>query len=163
MLSIHSRSIQEDTLVALRIAKNGILQTGGILNVLISNNFLTSVKNAHSKYFADLQAKREAKIEEEKEKHHALNEVAEKVEESAKKDQIVIINRDIKVKKSGIGVAKEMIQEGNKQLQNCQAKRNINREQIQQAQSKIEMGLKRKMHLEKEMGDLQEKKKKTVK
>ena len=68
MLSIHGRSIQEDTLVALRIVKDGILQAGGILNVPISNNLIISVKNAHSKYFLDLQAKREAKITEEKEK-----------------------------------------------------------------------------------------------
>ena len=89
-----------------------------------------------------------------------MNEVAEKVKESAKKEQIAIINRDIKIKKSVIDEAEEMIQDGNKQLQNCLAKRNLNREQIQQAQSKIEMGLKRKMHLEKEMGDLEQRKKK---
>ena len=122
---------------------------------------ITSVRNAHRKYFLDLQTKSETKITEEKETQQALNEAAEKVKESAKKEQIAIINRDIKIKKSVIDEAEEMIQDGNKQLQNCLAKRNLNRKQIQQAQSKIEMGLKRKLHLEKEMGDLEQRKKKT--
>ena len=83
---------------------------------------ITSVKNAHSKYFADFQARREAKIAEEKEKQQALNEVAARVKESAKNEQTAIINRDIKVKKSGNCVAEETIQDGNKQLQKLSCK-----------------------------------------
>ena len=86
LLSIHGRSIHKDTLVALRIVKDSTLQVGGMLNFPISNSLITSAENTHSKYFADLQAKREAKITVEKEKQQALNEVAATVKESAQKE-----------------------------------------------------------------------------
>ena len=83
-----------------------------------------------------------------------MNEVATTVKESAHKEKIASINRETKVKTSGISVAEEIIQDGIKQLHNFLAKRSSNREQIQQAQSLIEIGLKRKMD------DLEEKKEK---
>ena len=57
-------------------------------------------------------------------------------------------------------MAEERIQGGNKQCQNRLAKETLNREQIQKAQSRIEVGLKRKMRLEKETGDVDENEKK---
>ena len=52
-------------------------------------------------------------------------------------------------------MAEEIIQDANKQLHNCLSKRSLNREQMQLDQSKIRMGLKRKMHQEKEINDLE--------
>ena len=53
-------------------------------------------------------------------------------------------------------MAEERIQGGSKQYQNRFAKESLNREQIQMAQSKIEMGFRRKVNLEKETGNLDE-------
>ena len=79
--------------------------------------------------------------------------------ESVKSEKIASVNREIKVKKFGIRMAEESMQDGNKHCQNCFAKRSLKREHIQQAQSNIEMGLKRKVHLEKEISTLEEKEK----
>ena len=91
-------------------------------------------------------------------KQQALNEASTKLR-VCKNENIASINREIKVKKSGIRVAEESMQDGSKHFQNCFAKRSLKREQIQQAQSNIEMGLKRKVHLEKEVSTLEEKEK----
>ena len=71
----------------------------------------------------------------------------QQVKKFAKNGKTESSKRESKVNKYGISLAEERIQGGNKQCQNCFAKESLNREQIQKAQSKIEVGLKRKVHL----------------
>ena len=72
------------------------------------------------------------------------------------------VETEIKIKESGISVAEESIQEGNEKLQNQLKPSKISRNEIQKAQSMIDIGLYRKHCLSTELVELQEEKAKLL-
>ena len=61
MLEVHGHSLGEDTLEALRVVKDAIVNSGSVLNIPITHMLIMSVKNSYQKYQADLEAKRKLK------------------------------------------------------------------------------------------------------
>ena len=68
MLEVHGHCLGEDTLEALRVAKDAIVNSGSVLNIPITHTLIMSVKNSYQKYQADLEAKRKLKEEAERRK-----------------------------------------------------------------------------------------------
>ena len=144
MLEVHGHSLGEDTLEALRVVKDAIVNSGSVPNIPITHTLIMSVKNSYQKYQADLEAKRKLKEEAERRKR-AIEEEAEQLKrKSAEDDEVSKIDEEIKLKGAGITVADETISEGNRKLQIALRQKCISRSEIQNAQSQIEMGLQRK-------------------
>ena len=61
LLSIHGHSINEETIVALRLVKDHLFKIGGPAKVKITPTLLVSAKNSFQRYNADLEAKRECR------------------------------------------------------------------------------------------------------
>ena len=117
MLDVHGHSLGEDTLEALRVVKDAIVNSGSVLNILITHMLIMSVKNSYQKYQADLEAKRKLKEEAERRKT-AIEEEAEQLKrKSAEDDEVSKIDEEIKSKRAGITVADETISEENRKLQ----------------------------------------------
>ena len=57
--SVHKNSINEETIVALRLVKDNLFKVGGPTKVKITPKLLVFVKNSFQRYDADLEAKRE--------------------------------------------------------------------------------------------------------
>lgn len=55
---IHGSSTKDDTIIALRVMKDHIASVGGITNVSINKQLLSSVKSARLRYESDLNTKR---------------------------------------------------------------------------------------------------------
>ena len=68
MLEVCGHSLWEDKLEALRVVKDAIVNSGSVLNILITHTLIMSVKNSYQKYQADLEAKRKLKEEAERKK-----------------------------------------------------------------------------------------------
>ena len=61
ILEVHGHSLGEDTLEALRVVKDAIVNSGSVLDIPITHTLIMSVKNSYQKYQADLEAKRKLK------------------------------------------------------------------------------------------------------
>ena len=143
MLEVHDHSLREDTLEALRVVKDAIVNSGSVLNIPITHTLIMSVKNSYQKYQADLEANKKLKEEAEKRKR-AIEEEAEQLKrKSAEYNEVSKIDEEIKSKRAGITVADEAISEGNRKLQIALCQKCISRSEIQNAQSQIEIGLQR--------------------
>ena len=55
ILEVHGNSTSEKTLESLRFVKDDVCRVGEVANFPISGKLISSVKNAHSKYVADLE------------------------------------------------------------------------------------------------------------
>ena len=140
-LDIHGNSTKNYTIVALRMVKDQISSVEGIMNVSIYKQLLSSVQSARQRYHCDIEAKRKQgdmekwKVNKEK-KAANLNE------------KVILINAEIKVKKSGLAVADDCISKGNQKLKNELTSSKRSNKKLQQAQFIISMGLSRKCKLE---------------
>ena len=76
LLSIHGHSINEETIVALRLVKDHLFKVGGPAKVKITPT-LVSAKNSFQRCNADLEAKREYRERIGKEKAHRKAEIEE--------------------------------------------------------------------------------------
>ena len=156
MLSIHGGNIDNDTLVALRMVKDHLLVEGGTNKVDCNRQLLTSVKQAYGRYVSDLEAKR---LMDEKTKNQAKEREAVENEENERKEALAKLSADITMRKNGLKVAEDSIEEGSAKLQQELTAPKISRGRLQQAQSMIDMGLSRKRLLEDEIKSLQDEKK----
>ena len=105
MLEVNGHSLGEDTLEALRVVKDAIVNSGSVLNIPITHTLIMSVKNSCQKYQADLEAKRKLKEEAERSKR-AIEEEAEQLKRKfAEDDEVSKIDEEIKSKRAGITVA----------------------------------------------------------
>ena len=95
LLQVHGSSTSEETIEALRFVKEEICCVGGVMKFPINRELPSSVKGAHGKYVADLEAKRtqrkgrtrKKKVEKEKEENAELNESLAKLEMELNKYQ----------------------------------------------------------------------------
>ena len=159
LLSIHGTSTSNETIVALRLEKDHLILIGGYMKFLINRNLVLSVKTARQKY-QDLEAKRLLR-----EKESERIKLADEMRENNKllEEKLSNAEAEIKIKKVFISVAEESIQEGNKKLQKQLKQSKISRNEIQKAQSMIDMGLSRKRCLSTELEELQKEKAKLLK
>ena len=157
LLESHGYTIQNDTISALRFVKDELTRVGGVLNFPIIQNLITQVKGARAKYMADLEEKNRLRQEVEKrikESQTAISKAqiakteCEKIDSESKKCEV------------NLKVANEIVEDKNKQLQDVLSKSKLDRNKIQQAQSKTETGLERKRKIENELHPLQQKRKK---
>ena len=159
LLSIHGTSTSNETIVALRLEKDHLILIGGYMKFLINRNLVLSVKTARQKY-QDLEAKRLLR-----EKESERIKLADEMKENNKllEEKLSNAEAEIEIKKVVISVAEESIQEGNKKLQKQLKQSKISRNEIQKAQSMIDMGLSRKRCLSTELEELQKEKAKLLK
>ena len=159
LLSIHGTSTSNETIVALRLEKDHLILIGGYMKFLINRNLVLSVKTARQKY-QDLEAKRLLR-----EKESERIKLADEMKENNKllEEKLSNAEAEIKIKKVVISVVEESIQEGNKKLQKQLKQSKISRNEIQKAQSMIDMGLSRKRCLSTELEELQKEKAKLLK
>ena len=159
LLSIHGTSTSNETIVALRLEKDHLILIGGYMKFLINRNLVLSVKTARQKY-QDLEAKTLLR-----EKESERIKLADEMRENNKllEEKLSNAEAEIKIKKVVISVAEESIQEGNKKLQKQLKQSKISRNEIQKAQSMIDMGLSRKRCLSTELEELQKEKAKLLK
>ena len=88
-LSIHGNSINEKTIVALRLVKDHLFKVGGgPTKVKITPKLLVFVKNSFQRYNADLEAKREYRERTEKEKAQRKAEIEENIQQGENLSQI---------------------------------------------------------------------------
>ena len=78
LLSIHGNSINEETIVALRLVKDHLFKVGSPTKVKIMPKLLVSVKNSFQRYNADFEVKCECRDRIEKEKARRKAEIEEK-------------------------------------------------------------------------------------
>ena len=117
MLEVHGHSLREDTLEALRVVKDAIVNSGSVLNIPITHTLIVCVKNSYQKYQADLEANKKLKEEAER-RARAIEEEAEQLKrKSAEYDEVSKIDEEIKSNRAGITVADETISEGSRKLQ----------------------------------------------
>ena len=160
LLSIHGTSTNNETIIALCLVKDHLILIGGYMKFSINRNLTLSVKTARQKYQQDLEAKRLLR-EKESERIKLVDELKEK--NKSLEEKLSNAEAEIKIKESGISVAEESIQEGNEKLQNQLKQSKISRNEIQKAQSMIDMGLSRKRCLNTELKELQKEKAKLLK
>lgn len=154
ILSIHGFAIKEETLEAIRLVKDFILEKDGVRNMTVSKGMIKSCENARSRYEAYLQEQRK-----QKELEEAAKKATEEREKS--KDAHEQLSIEIEVLKKGIEIAERSIEEGNIELCDVTKSKVINRDKLMSSQNKISMGIKRKAELSTELKEL-EKRKKTV-
>ena len=68
LLQVHGSPTSEETIEALRFVKEEICCVGGVMKFPINRELPSSVKGAHGKYVADLEAEGELREKEEHEK-----------------------------------------------------------------------------------------------
>ena len=74
LLQVHGFSTLEKTTEALKFVEDEICRVGGIMKFQINTELLSSAKDAHGWYVADLEAERELREKEEHEKKKAQTE-----------------------------------------------------------------------------------------
>lgn len=99
------------------------------------------------------------KEQEEKEKADAHAEKEAAMATQREKELKEQANNELTFLKTAINIAEISISEGNDEFQACMNCTNLNRKKLQQAQAKIDMGLKRKATLLTQMETLEKKKK----
>ena len=121
----------------------------------INRNLILSVKITRQEYQQDLEAKRLLR-----EKESERIKLADEMKENNKslEEKVSNVEAEIKIKESGISVAEESFQEGNEKLQNQPKQSKISCNEIQKAQSMIDMGLFHKRCLSGELEELQKEK-----
>ena len=158
MLESHGYVMKEKSIASLRLLKDELHQIGGALKFPCTVELIQTVKGERAKYFADME---QQKLDAEKKKEEKISQQKAKTALESNKIKLDEIVADMERLHSNIQVADAIIQEGNEQLQKvlCTAHQQINRKELQSAQSKIDIGLQRKRKCDKELTLLREKKK----
>ena len=120
-----------------------------------SRELILLVKNAHSKYVADVEMQKEIQSKEK------LEQEMKKKEQDVlqtQKQKIDKLELELSSQKSSLKVAGESIKEGNIKLQNALLEKALSREKIQEALAMTDTGLDRKRCIEKNIGEISQKK-----
>ena len=169
MLKIHGSSLGEDTLTAVRLVKDYVIKCGGSEKVPLTNGLMNSCRKAWNRYNAYLEEQKELeKREREAEEAAAAAAVALEAKKDAnkkKEEKMQRISQKINAVESGITVAEQSMTEANQQLsailaEGSKVSKTKLLDEVTKAQSKQEMGLKRKSELSEELQSLLSKKKK---
>ena len=168
MLAIHGTSLGEQTIVAIRLIKDYVVQCGGIGKVPLSDKLLQSCKLARSRYGADLEEKRKLAEKEEKARlaAKAAMEAAEAAKEAKKKNEEARkkVQNEINIVEAGLKVAEDASEEGIKEMKNLLVNNaSLSKKELLEkmtlAEAKIDGANKRKKELSEEVSVLKKKKK----
>jgi len=140
ILNVHGFSIKEDTLEAIRIVKDFIVRSDGVLNIEMTKDLFEHCKASYTRYQCYLEENRKNKEEEESHKKALI------LEESKAQ-----LNREKQVLLKSIKVAESCIDEGNAELEILTKAKIIDLNKLISSQTKISMGLKRKAELSSEV------------
>ena len=151
ILDIHAHSPKEDTIEPLRVVKDAILRYPSLLDFRVTKKMLQNVKASRQRYQADLEAKRlllereAAKKGEEEQRRKELERQDELKKEHSK--ELETVKTVQSQTENGICIANDSVDEGNREFKELLSKKNATRKDLQRAQSKIEMGIKRRAEL----------------
>ena len=113
---------------------------GGVGNVDINKQMMKSCKASRERYELDLAAKRKQKLEEEALPNAKKQETAKEAEKAPNskiiEEQNKEIEHDILLMKSGIKIAEDSVDEGNKELEACLRSVNLDRNKLISKQNK---------------------------
>ena len=151
-MSIHGYSTKDDeTIVALWLVKDFIIERGGIEKIKVTQELLRPCERGRERYGAFLEQQR--KVEEQLK----LARVKEMLTNQTKDSALALWN-EIRFVKKGIEVAEKSVEQGNHELGEAMKGKTLNRDKIVLCQSKITMGLKRKTELNEDLRKLEAKK-----
>ena len=150
ILEIHGHSLKEDIIEALRVVKDAILRYPSLLDIPVTKEMLQNAKALRQRYQVDLEAKgflleREAAKKTEEQRRKDVERENELKKEHSKELQTV--KTALSQIENGICIADESVDEGNREFKELLSKKNATRKDLQRAQSKIEMGIKRRAEL----------------
>ena len=149
-MTIHGYSIKDETIVALWLVKDFIIEIGGTEESKVTQELLSSCERARERYGAFLEQQRKV------DKQTKLARVKEELVKQTK-DAVSEVENEIRFLKKGIEVAETSVEEGNHELGEVMKGKTLNRDKIVLCQSNITMGLKRKTELNEELRKLEEK------
>ena len=133
LLSIQRNSINEETIVALRLVKDHLFKVDGLTKVKVTPKLLVSVNNSFQRYNADLEAKRDYRERIKKKKAQKKAEIEED------RQNLSQIENDIANTKDDIKSAEMILQDANKELSKEIKKIKLCKESIMKSQSIIQM------------------------
>lgn len=157
ILQHHGSRLGEHTLVSLRTTKDELCRIGGELNFPLTKELRNAVKNAYANYKVH-QAEKEALRKKEEEIQKRKD--ADAAEKEKRKTELQEINNEISKLQSYLQAANEIIHDGKESLDKALQAKTLNRNDLQAAHSKMEVGLERKRKLEDQLNVLGEKKRK---
>ena len=167
MLAIHGTSLDDETIIALRLIKDHILKCGGMMHVKLTQDLLKSVQQSHHRYTEFLKERAEKVKQADKEKERKRLEALEasKVNDEREKRRAEIKQHehDRDVLKEGIVVAEEVLNEINVELEKLCGGKAIDAKKIKRTQIKLSMTMDRKRKLEAEVTVVEEKMRKLEK
>ena len=159
LLERHGNSCNEDTIVALRAVKDELCRVGGVLKFPFTKGLRSFVvDNARTRYFADGEERKRIMKEEEKRQREEENMLS--AQEKKNKAEFEEIDLQLERLNSQLQAANEIIEEGHSKLEEELKSKCLDRNKLQAANSKIEIGLDRKRKLEGQIDSVQEKKRK---
>ena len=167
MLEAHGWTIQNDTIAALRLVKDAIRQHGGATEFPITRKLLDHCAKAHEREVAHRRTK---EAEAKKQEQIKLQQEAATLALKAQKDEVNKLESQIATYEVQLKAADEIIVDGTRDLTAVLdgSKGKVDRQSVQAANSKIQIGLGQKRSLEEKKHELEvllkkEKKKKSKK
>ena len=145
MIENHGTNLDGETLQALRLVKDYLIQIGGPQHVKINRKMMESCQNSRMKYEDYKQAN------EKKGKQEAMSKEEEKAAASEKEKEMAMEAKSFSLQ-AKVKLADEMIEEGNKLLKAYAIKKVP--AIFTEGQEKIEVGLKRRNELQAELEEL---------
>ena len=154
MLEVHGWTIQNDTIAALRLVKDAIRQHGGATEFPITRKLLDHCAKAHEREVAHRRAQEaEAKKQEQIKLQHEAATLALKAE----KDKVNKLESQIAMYELQLKAADEIVADGNRDLTAVLdgSKGKVDRQSVQAANSKIQIGIGQKRSLEEKKHELE--------
>ena len=150
ILEIHGHSLKEDIIETLRVVKDAILRYPSLLDIPVTKEMLQNAKALRQRYQVDLEAKRlllerEAAKKTEEQRRKGVERENELKKEHSK--ELETVKAALSQIENGICIADESVDEGNREFKELLSKKNATRKDLQRAQSKIEMRIKRRAEL----------------
>ena len=155
LMESHGYATGSKTIASLRMVKDKLYRVGGVLNLPLTVELFHSVKSARAKYFADME---QEKLAAETAKKQELLKKHVETTKKSNKEKADEIAAELERLECDIQVADAIIQEGNEQLQKLISSKNLNRKELQSAQSKLDIGLQRKRKCVHDIANLKKKK-----
>ena len=121
LLNIHGQSTKDETIVALRLVKDFIIEREGIEKIKVIQQLLKSCERARERHGAFLEQQR--KVEEQMKLARVKEELAKQT-----KDAVQELENEIRFLKKGIEVAETSVEEANHELGEVMKGNTLNRD-----------------------------------
>ena len=108
LLDVHGNSLGESTIEALRFVKDAILRYPSILDIPVTRSVIDNVKDARTRYMADLESTRKIEQEEAARKRELG---AQKKVEYEKGEEFSVVRVSLQQLRNGLAVADDSVKE----------------------------------------------------